>query len=238
MKNDFLKGAWDGIPIALGYLSVSFGFGIMAVRSGLSPAEAAVISAANLTSAGQAAGLDVIVSHGGLLEMALVQLTINLRYALMSLSLSQKLDKKRFTLPKRLLAAFGITDEIFAVCAAQTKPLTPAYMYGMILAALVGWVGGTVVGGAAGELLPKSVSDAMGIVLYGMFVAIFLPPARKSRSIMLAVLTAAGLSIILRTFVKSLSGGFAVIICAIAAAALAALVFPVDEPSGKEERQQ
>lgn len=241
MKNDLLKGAWDGIPIALGYLSVSFGFGIMAVRSGLSPAEAAVISAANLTSAGQAAGLDVIVSHGGLLEMALVQLTINIRYALMSLSLSQKLDKSRFSLPKRLLTAFGITDEIFAVCSSQTVPLTPAYMLSMIFVALVGWVGGTVVGAAAGELLPQSVSDAMGIVLYGMFVAIFLPPARKSRSIMTAVLIAAGLSVLIKNFVKALSGGFAVIICAVAAAAVAALLFPVEDREeiyGEGERSE
>ena len=140
-----------GIPICLGYLSVSFGFGILAVsKAGLSVLEAAVISATNLTSAGQKAGIDVIAAGGTLIEMILLQLTINIRYSLMALSLSQKLDR-RFRTPHRLLASFGITDEIFAVCSAQQTPLTPAYMYGMILIAAAGWVTGTALGAAAGE---------------------------------------------------------------------------------------
>lgn len=142
MKSNFLRGMYHGIPIALGYLSVSFGFGIMAAKAGLSVLAASAISATNLTSAGQAAGVDIIAASGTIIEMILVQLTINIRYSLMALSLSQKLDRK-FTAPHRLAASYGITDEIFAVCSAQKQPLTPAYMYGMILVAFVlaGWRG-------------------------------------------------------------------------------------------------
>ena len=143
----------DGIPIALGYLSVSFGFGILSVQSGLSVLQASAISASNLTSAGQIAGVGVIAAGGTLLEMILVQLVINIRYSLMALSLSQKLDKS-FTTPHRLLASYGITDEIFAVCSAQKGVIVPAYMYGMILISMAGWVLGTFLGASAGEVLP------------------------------------------------------------------------------------
>ena len=122
IKNSFLRGTADGIPIALGYLSVSFGFGIMAAGAGLSVFEAFMISLTNLTSAGQAQGVAVIAGGGTLLEMAAVQLIINIRYALMAISLSQKLDKS-FTLPHRMMAAYGITDEIFAVCSTKEKSI-------------------------------------------------------------------------------------------------------------------
>lgn len=228
MNSRFLKGMSHGLPIALGYLSVSFGFGITAAASGLSALEASVISASNLTSAGQAAGVGIIAAGGTLLEMALVQLTINIRYALMGLSLSQKLDKS-FTAPHRLLASYGITDEIFAVCSSQNQPLTPAYMYGMIFAAMLGWVTGTFLGASAGQLLPESVSSALGIVLYGMFLAIIVPPSRKNKSVLCVVVAAALLSILFRYVMSFISAGFAVMICAIAAAALGALLFPVEE---------
>lgn len=231
MKNSaFLKGMAHGIPIALGYLSVSFGFGIMAVKSGLSVLESTLISLTNLTSAGQAAGVDVIASHGTLLEMALVQLTINIRYALMALSLSQKLDEK-FTFPHRMTAAFGITDEIFGVCAAQAEPLTPLYMYGMIFIATAGWVLGTFLGAFAGQLLPESISAALGIVLYGMFLALIVPPSRKQKSVLCVVILAAGFSILCKYLLTALSGGFAVILCAVTASVLGALLFPREEES-------
>ena len=185
MKSKFLRGITHGIPICLGYLSVSFGFGILAVKAGLSVFQAAAISATNLTSAGQKAGLDVIAAGGAIIEMILLQLTINIRYSLMALSLSQKLDK-RFTTPHRLLASYGITDEIFAVCSAQKEPLTPAYMYGMIFIAAVGWVTGTALGAAAGELLPAAVSTAMEIVIYVMFIEIVIPPAKKQHGVLFA----------------------------------------------------
>ena len=224
----FRRGLLHGIPIALGYLSVSFGFGILAVKSGLSVAEASLISLLNLTSAGQTAGVGVIAAGGGLAEMALVQLTINIRYALMALSLSQKLDSS-FKLPHRLLAAYGITDEIFGVCAAQEAPLTPSYMYGMILIATLGWVTGTFLGASAGMLLPAPVTSALGIVLYGMFLAIIIPPARKQHSILCVVIAAALLSTCCKYLLPFLSDGFAVILCAVAASAGAAVLFPQKE---------
>ena len=224
-----------GIPICLGYISVSFGFGILAVKAGLSVFQASVISASNLTSAGQKAGLDVIVAGGAIIEMILLQLTINIRYSLMALSLSQKLDRL-FTTPHRLLASYGITDEIFAVCSAQKEPLTPAYMYGMIFISAVGWVTGTALGAAAGELLPASVSTAMEIVLYGMFIAIVIPPAKKQHSILCVAVIAAALSVIFRYTVPQISEGFAMIISAVAASALAALIFPVRDE--EEEAEQ
>lgn len=228
MKSNFLRGMYHGIPIALGYLSVSFGFGIMAAKAGLSVFAASAVSATNLTSAGQAAGVDIIAAGGTILEMILVQLTINIRYSLMALSLSQKLDRK-FTLPHRLAASYGITDEIFAVCSAQKQPLTPAYMYGMILVAFVGWVTGTALGAEAGQLLPASVNSAMSIVLYGMFLAIIIPPSKKQKGVLAVVIAAAAVSILFKYVFTMVSGGFAVIISAVAASLAGAAFFPVKD---------
>lgn len=235
MKKNFLRGMSHGIPICLGYISVSFGFGILAVnKAGLSAFMASVISASNLTSAGQKAGIDVIAAGGTIIEMILLQLTINIRYSLMALSLSQKLDK-RFSTPHRLLASYGITDEIFAVCSAQKNPITPAYMYGMILVAAVGWIAGTAMGAAAGNLLPASVSTAMEIVLYGMFIAIIIPPAKKQHSVLFVVIMAAALSVVFKYALPAVSEGFAIIISAIAASAAAALIFPIKDEEEAEE---
>lgn len=230
MNSQFRKGLLHGIPIALGYLSVSFGFGIMAVQKGLSVFSAVMISVTNLTSAGQAAGVEIIAAAGPLLEMALTQLIINIRYSLMGISLSQKLDKS-FTTPHRLVASFGITDEIFAVSSAQIHPVTPAYMYGLILISFLGWGCGTFLGAAAGEVLPPMITQAMGIVLYGMFIAIIIPPSRKEKSILLVVAVAAVISILFKYIFTGISVGFAVIISACIAAAVGALLFPVKEES-------
>ena len=223
-----------GIPIFLGYLSVSFGFGILAVnKAGLSVFQASVISASNVTSAGQKAGIDVIAAGGGIIEMILLQLTINIRYSLMALSLSQKLDK-RFSTPHRLLASYGITDEIFAVCAAQKNPITPAYMYGLISISVFGWILGTALGAAAGELLPAAVSVAMEIVLYGMFIAIIIPPAKKQHSVLFVILMAAAINVIFYYALPMVSSGFAIIISAVAASAIAAAFFPVKDEEDEE----
>ena len=226
MYNAFRKGIFHGIPIALGYLSVSFGFGILAVRSGLSVSAAVAISMTNLTSAGQVAGVGVIAAGGSYLEMALTQLTINLRYALMGLSLSQKLNHQ-FRLSQRLTAAFGITDEIFAVAAAQPEPLCPSYLYGMIGTAFLGWTLGTLLGAAAGQILPKIIIDAMGIVLYGMFLAIIVPASRKEKSVLAVVILAAVCSILFRYVFTAVSDGFAIILCAVIASAIGAVFFPI-----------
>lgn len=228
MKTDFFRGLKHGIPIALGYISVSFGFGIMAVRAGLSPLAAVMISVTNLTSAGQAAGVSVIAAGGTLIEMAATQFVINIRYSLMGFSLSQKLDHK-FTTPHRMAAAFGITDEIFAVVSAQPHELSPSYMYGLIFAGFSGWSLGTLFGALAGQVLPQMLTDAMGLVLYGMFLAIIIPPAKKKKSVLTVILTAAGLSVLFKYALPFVSGGFAVIISGIIASAAAALLFPVKD---------
>lgn len=228
MRSPFVRGMAHGIPIALGYLSVSFGFGILAVRAGLPAAAAVGISVTNLTSAGQAAGLQIIAAGGTLLEMALTQLVINIRYALMGFSLSQKLDGS-FTTPRRLLVSYGITDEIYAVAVSQPGLLTASYMYGLILTPMLGWTLGTALGAAAGELLPDAVTDAMGIVLYGMFLAIILPPSRRDKHVLMVVGLAAGCSCLFRYGLTAVSEGFAVILSALAAAVAGALLFPVED---------
>ena len=228
MTKPFLTGVKDGIPIALGYLSVSFGFGILAAGTGLSAMEALIISAANLTSAGQVAGVGIIAAGGSLWEMILTQLVINVRYSLMALSLSQKLDKS-FRTPQRLLVSFGITDEIFAVSHSKEGRLIPTYMYGLILISFLGWTLGTWLGAAAGDILPAALTDAMGIMLYGMFVAIVLPVARESRGVLAVAGVAALVSLLFRYVLTAVSGGFAVSLSAVAAAALGAWLFPVDE---------
>lgn len=228
MRSPFVRGMAHGVPIMLGYLSVSFGFGILAVRLGLPVLGAVAISATNLTSAGQAAGVEIIAAGGTLLEMALTQLVINLRYALMGFSLSQKLDET-FTTPRRLLVSFGITDEIYAVAISQPERLTATYMLGLILTPMLGWITGTALGAAAGQLLPAVVSDAMGIVLYGMFLAIIVPPSRKDKRVLLVVLLAAAVSCLFRYLLPAVSGGFAVIVSALAASVAGALLCPVNE---------
>ena len=233
MKLNFRKGMYDGIPIMLGYLSVSFGFGILAVKCGLSVFASGMVSLTNITSAGQAAGVEIIAAAGSVIEMILVQITINMRYSLMALSLSQKCDES-FTPIHRLIASYGITDEIFALCAAQEQKLRPSYMYGMISVAALGWTSGTVLGAAAGELLPASVSSAMGIMLYGMFIAIIIPPARKNISVLVTVIIAALISILFKYLLTAVSGGFAVMISAIIAAAAAAVLFPVKDEEGEQ----
>lgn len=229
-KAAFRRGLSHGVPIALGYLSVAFAFGIQAAGGGLTPLQAVLISMTNLTSAGQVAGLSLMVAGAPLYEMALTQLVINLRYALMSLSLSQRLDAG-MTTPWRALLAFGNTDEIFAVASSQPGEIGRAYLTGLICLPYVGWAGGTLLGAAAGALLPALLTDALGIAIYGMFLAVILPPARSRRSVRLVVVVAAVMSCILRyaPVFSSISGGFSIILCAVSAAALGAWRFPVRE---------
>lgn len=226
-KLGFKEGLADGVPIGLGYLSVSFSFGIAAVTQGVSALAATVVSMTNLTSAGQVAGLSIITAAGTLLEMALAQLIINMRYALMSLSLSQKLDAG-FTTPHRFLAAFGITDEIFAVASGKPREITPRYMYGLILLPFLCWSLGTLLGGIAGSVLPEILRSALGIAIYGMFIAIFIPPARKSVGVLVTVIISAAMSCGLRyiPLFSHVSSGFAIIICTLAASAAGAIWFP------------
>ena len=178
-KQDFQCGLKDGAPIALGYFSVSFSFGILALGGGLTVFQAALTSLTNVTSAGQFAGLQIIIAGGTLLEMAVTQLIINLRYALMSLSLSQKLSE-RVTFWQRLIIAFANTDEIFAVAMAHGRELSFSYMAGLQILPVIGWTAGTAVGAAAGSMLPEAVNSALSVALYGMFIAVVIPEAKKS----------------------------------------------------------
>ena len=160
VHNKIKAGLRDGIPIAAGYFSVSFTFGMLAVQDGISPFHAVLISLLNLTSAGQFAGLTVIVSGASLLEMALTQLVINIRYALMSVSLSQKLAPSVKTF-QRMMIAYGNTDEIFAVASSKPGSVGSRYMYGLIFLPVLGWVGGTFTGAVASTLLPAAVISAL-----------------------------------------------------------------------------
>ena len=230
MRKDFLKGFSDGLPIGLGYFSVAFGFGIMAVGANISAFFAWLISASNMTSAGQAAGVEVIAAGGTLIEMALTQLVINLRYSLMAFSLTQKLDKS-FTTPKRLLFSCCITDEIYAMAVSRKGKISTAYMAGLFLLPFVGWTGGTLAGAFASQLLPASVAAVMGIMLYGMFFAIFIPVAKKSKPVLIAVLLAAAISILFRYVLTFVGTGFAIILSAVIASAVCGVLFPVKEDS-------
>ncbi len=232
----FLTGLRDGIPIGLGYLSVSFTFGIMAASYGIPFGYTLLISMTNLTSAGQLAGIGIIHAGGGLAEMALTQLVINLRYALMSLSLSQKLDGE-FNLFHRLAVSFGITDEIFAVASSQKGDVSPRYMYGLIMIPYIGWAAGTALGTLAGNLLPEILRNALGIALYGMFIAIVVPPAKKRPKLLAVIGIAVGLSCLIR-FVpvfSFISDGFSIIICTLIAATAGALLFPVVTEDADDE---
>lgn len=235
MNSNFSKGFKDGIPIGLGYLSVAFTFGIMSVRGGLTVVQAVLISMTNVTSAGQLAGLELMVASAPLIEMALTQLVINLRYALMSLSLSQKMDDS-MTVPRRMFFAFCNTDEVFAVASGQPGLVGISYLTGLMVAPYFGWALGTLVGAAAGSLLPELILDALGVAIYGMFIAIIIPPARKSRSVRVAVILAALLACIMRytPYLKNISSGFVVILCAVPVSAFCAKMFPIREEGDEQ----
>lgn len=227
---EYWKGFRDGLPIGLGYFSVSVAFGVAAAQAQVPIWAAVLISMTNLTSAGQLAGLEVIQGLGGFLEMALVQLIINLRYALMSITISQKL-KEGVRPFERLIIAFGNTDEIFALSTSRKEPLSPAYFYGLMTLPWICWSGGTLVGASASALLPVSVLSALGIAIYGMLVAVVVPAMKKSLAVVGVVAVAVGLSCVFKWVprVNELSGGFAIIICAVVAAVLGAVLHPVED---------
>lgn len=227
-KQEFKEGIRDGLPICLGYISVSMAFGLFAVKAGMPIWAAILISLSNLTSAGQFAGTNLLLAHSTYIELILTTFIINIRYFLMSLSVSQKVDKG-FGLKERLIASFGVTDEVFAVSMQRRSELSFSYMLGLIATPILGWTGGTIIGAVATSLLPEMLTDAMGIALYGMFIAIIIPPAREHRSVMIAIILA-----ILGSYafayipaLSALSGGWSVIIITVVVSAFAAWLFPV-----------
>lgn len=233
----FKNGFKNGIPIFLGYLAVAFTFGIAARDSGLSAWQAILISATNLTSAGQFAALGVIASSASYIEMALTQLVINLRYCLMSSSLSQRFDPKMRSY-HRYFIAFGVTDENFGVASAYIhENVPPAYCYGIMAAAIPGWVLGTALGAFSGDILPLSVLSALGVALYGMFIAIIVPPTRKNKTLLFIVVVSmlASLVFAVTPFLKEISSGFRVIILTLVIAGVAAYFFPVKEEGEPNE---
>ena len=228
--NNFKQGIKDGLPICLGYLSVSFAFGIFAVSSGLSWVQALLISMTNVTSAGQLAAVPIMLSGGSLIELFVSQLVINLRYALMSVSLSQKLGKT-VKQRNRFLISFMNTDEIFAVASGKYGTVGKKYLYGLILTPYLGWASGTFLGAVAGNILPEMVVSALGIAIYGMFIAIVVPVIKTNKSVLGCVMGAIVLSIIFE-FVPVLNvipGGFKIIICAVAASLVAAYFAPIKD---------
>lgn len=222
-ENAFMKGLVDGVPICLGYISVSFAFGIFAVENGLSALEALLISMSCVTSAGQLAAVPIIALQGGLAQLAISQLVINMRYALMSISLSQKLDE-RVTLADRFAIAFVNTDEVFAVASGQYGSVSKWYMYGLILTPWAGWAMGTITGALAGNILPGVVTSSLGVAIYGMFIAIVVPEMKRSRAVAACVGIAVALSCLFyyTPVLKQIPSGLSIIICACAASAVMA----------------
>ncbi len=233
---EFEQGIKDGIPICLGYFSVSMAFGLTTVLSGMPLWSAVAISLSNLTSAGQFAGVNILIAQGTMIELIMTTLIINIRYFLMSLSVSQKL-KPGMKMKQRLAIAFGITDEIFAVSMQRKGDLTGSYMFGLILTPVIGWTGGTLFGALATSFMPAVLTNAMGIALYGMFIAIIIGPAREEKGVMVTVILAiaASLGFSCLPVLKKLSGGWSVIIITVAVSAVAALLLPIKTEGASEE---
>lgn len=229
-KREFRRGLLAGIPICLGYCSVSFAFGIFAVESGLTVWQALLVSMTCVTSAGQLAAVPMIARAGGLWELALSQLVINLRYALMSISISQKLESGA-RLPDKLAIAFVNTDEVFAVVSGENAPISKWYFFGLILPPWLGWSAGTLGGAVAGNILPGLLTAALGMAIYGMFLAIIVPAGKKNRPTAWCI----GIAVLcncLFTYLpglKQIPSGFSTIVCAVLASVIMALAAPIDE---------
>ena len=228
--NEFKKGVHTGLPVGLGYFSVSFGFGAMAIAQGLDAWIATLISATNLTSAGQFAGLTLIVAMGTLWEMVMTQIVINSRYSLMSIALAQRMGEKIGFAP-RLLIAFFNTDEIFALAMARKEPLTVPFMLGLGTLPILGWTGGTLMGAMAGSVLPQDIRATLGVMLYGMFIAIVIPPARQEKPVCIVMILALILSCLFAwvPMLKAVSAGISIVLCTVIAAAVCAALFPIPD---------
>jgi len=229
VKEEIKAGLKAGVLIGLGYFTVSFAFGMQALSSGLTVLQSVLISLTNLTSAGQFAALPII-ANGSYFEMVLTQFIINLRYALMSCALSQKLDKTVNNLD-RFLMAFGITDEIFGVDATKDGKITAGFHYAVMLPSMAGWVSGTALGAICGNIMPAAITSAMGIALYAMFAAIILPPAYKNKAIGICIIVTIIASYVfsIAPVLKEITSGFKIIILTIVISGAAALIAPVEE---------
>ncbi len=228
--DEFINGCKKGLPIALGYFPVSFSFGVLVISSGMPLGLATLISLTNLTSSGQFAGVSLMLAQANYIEIATTLLLINARYFLMSLSLSQKIEQKMKTW-QRLIVSFGITDEIFSLASIQDRSLSFHFMSGFILVPIIGWVSGTLVGETLMNFLPVTLQNAMGIALYGMFLAIIIPAAKKSLPILEVVILSAVISILffyIPVF-AFLSSGAKLILATILGAVYGAWKYPVKD---------
>ena len=238
MKNNiFLKGMKDGLPVALGYLAVSFTLGIAAVKSGLTPFQAFATSALNNTSAGEFAAFSLIGAGVSYMEIALTTLILNMRYILMSCALSQKIDKNT-PIVHRFLMAYDVTDEIFGLSIMSEGRLDPKYTYGLIAISAPSWAIGTYLGAVMGSVMPAGVLSAMNIALYGMFIAVIVPPAKKDKTIavVIAVSMLSSLMFSILPGLREISSGIVVIILTVVISLAAAILFPVcgDKKEKKE----
>lgn len=230
MKKEFREGMRDGIPIGLGYLAVSFSLGVAARSAGLTAFQGFIASLLNNASAGEYAGFTVIAANASYLEMVLMTLIANARYLLMSCALSQKFAPDT-PLRHRLLVGYDVTDEIFGITIARSGILDPYYTYGSIVIAAPCWACGTALGVTAGNLLPLRVVSALSVALFGMFLAVIIPPARKNRIIAVFVLISflASFAAANLPYISQFSSGTRTIILTIAISAVAAALFPARE---------
>ena len=230
-KEDFKSGVKAGVPIGLGYLSVSFAFGIMATGAGLTWWQALLISMTCLTSAGQLAGVGIMVLPGHFIEMFISQLIINVRYSFMSISMAQKTEDKFVGKYRWIFGAF-VTDEIYAVAVSQ-KEISRKFFGGLCVMPYLGWSLGTLIGALMGGILPQFVMSALSIAIYAMFIAIVVPDMEGSKAICLVVLISAVLSVLFRYMpgLNKVPSGLSISICAVMAALIGAVVSPIEEQS-------
>ena len=229
-KEIFREGMRDGIPIGLGYLAVSFSLGITARNIGLTPVQGFLVSILNNASAGEYAGFTVIAADAAYMEIVLVTLVANIRYLLMSCALSQKFSPDT-PLIHRFFIGYDVTDELFGITIAQKGYLNPCYTYGAMLLAIPGWSIGTAIGVMAGNILPARIVGALSVALFGMFIAIIIPPARKNKVIAGTVIISFMASFCFANLpvVSNLSEGTRTIILTVVISALAAILFPVKQ---------
>ena len=235
-KKWFLKGMKAGIPISLGYFAVAIALGIAARSAGFSPFQAALTSLLINASAGEYVGFDMVRAGAPLIVLALMELVANARYLLMSAAMSQKLRSGVGTLP-RLLLGFTVTDEIFGVSMGLPVPLDPCFTYGAFCVATVGWTSGTFVGALLGNILPISVLSALGVGLFGMFISIFVPEARRNKVVGALVLISFALSALFHymPYLRNINSGITTIVLTVVISLGAAIFFPIKEQTHKEE---
>ena len=229
-KRWFMKGVRNGVPIMLGYFAVSIAMGIAAKNAGMTAPQATIASALILASAGQYIGFTLIAAGASYVEVIVMEAIANARYLLMSTALSQKVNPK-LPLRHRLLMGLWITDEIFGVSVTAPGRLNPYYNYGMAAVAVPGWALGTLTGVVLGNVLPLRVVSALSVGLYGMFMSIFVPPARKNRVIAGLVLVsfAASYAFNALSWFDGISSGMKIIILTVTISLAAAVLFPVGQ---------